>query len=230
MSNPILSIEVPSKSQEDILAVLDKAKSAEARRGLSAALGKRGEIELRKHFASRPSNKQGWKSSGFWRRRIRQATSLTSYDESGATVTIADPAMNQKIYGGTLRPVEKKFLTIPARREAAGVSPRTFGNQLMFIPLNGKGGGKLVGMLVKRPAASNAGATKRKRGKATKPKLEVYYWCVSSVWQAPDKNALPSDAQFMAALLEEQTRYEARRLGRSRSGAVGLAAVNNSLK
>lgn len=218
MSNTVLAIDVPAKSREQILATIDRVTSAEARRGLSAALGKRLEIELRRHFASRPSNKNGWRTQGFWRRRIRQATSLASYDEKGATVTIADPAMNQKIYGGPLSPVEKKFLTIPARSEAYGRSPRTFGNQLVFIPLDqfrtGQGGGKLVGMLVKRQPAKSRPVGKR-RGKAAKPKLEVYYWCVQTVWQAPDKDALPPTAKLEAALDEEQARYEARIIRRN---------------
>ena len=221
MSGAILNIEIPTRTVEEVRGVIARVASMQAREALSGALGKRVEIELRKWFAARASNKQGWKSSGFWRRRLRSATSLTAFDASGSEVTIADPAMNQKVFGGALKGVEKDFLTIPARPEAAGRSARTFGNSLVFITLNhfrtGQGGGKLVGMLVKRPA--KRGGVMRNRGRAAaKPKLEVFYWCVAAVWQAPDKKALPPDGKMVAALEDEQVRFEGRQI-RNAGGA-----------
>ena len=104
------------------------------RKPLHAVLGKRGEIEARAHFESRNSepNKQGWPRQQFWA-RIRTATAFTSADDSGAVVTIADPAINQKIYGGTITPKEGTYLALPAIAEAYGRSPRSLPNLTALI-------------------------------------------------------------------------------------------------
>src|SRR5437868_6486786 len=80
------------------------AASLEDRQPLNAALGKRAEIELRNHFEerNREPNKKGWDKLEFWA-RIRGATAFVSADKNAAHVVIADPAINQKIFGGTIK-------------------------------------------------------------------------------------------------------------------------------
>ena len=203
-----MSIEVEMPTNEgQIRAELERIRSAETRRRLNGALGKRVEIVVRGHFAKRPRNKKGWPSQGFWRRRMRNATALASYDHEGAEVRIADPAINQKVFGGTITPKEGKYLTIPARPEANGRSPRTF-SDLRFVPLRGRG--RLRGMLV-RTRQTFVKNRKQVGG-------EVFYWCVTQVTQAADPDALPSQVELDTAITDETGRFFAREWKRSGGG------------
>lgn len=153
-------------------------------RPLMAALGKRLEFELRAHFLLRNAtpNKKNWPRSNFWSKRIRNATQFTEATETVATVTVADPAFVQKLYGGTITPKQAKYLALPARAEASGRSPRLF-DDLIFIALKR---GDLAGMLVKK-------------GDQGGP----FYFLLKKVTQAADADALPKEADTERGLLEE---------------------------
>lgn len=181
-------------------------------RPLHAAMGKRAEIELRDHFQTRDAepNKMGWASLHFWG-RMRKATALGRVDDAGATVVISDPAMNQKVFGGTITAKEGKFLSIPARQEAYGRSPRMF-SDLHFVALSG---GR--GMLVQHYSTALTYFKRGKKEGQIKSKTEqgggVFYWLVKSVTQTADERALPEAEGFRAALLEEAQAYFDRQPG-----------------
>lgn len=168
------------------------------RRPLNAAVGKRGETELREHFRERNQepNKKGWPSQDFWN-RIRKATALAAVDESGATIAISDPAITQKIYGGDIVPKEGKYLTIPAIAIAAGRSARTFQNLEPLIRwMNGK---RRAIALVERKATHIAG--RQEVGG------QVFYWLVEKIHQRKDPRALPTREKMEKALREEAQIY-----------------------
>ena len=204
----LLTIKFTAPVRNAARELLTRMEPAQVLTEINAVRGKAGENVVREHFRSRPRNARGWKSSGFWNVRMRTATSLSHFDASTATVTIADPAMNQKVYGGPITPKEGKVLCIPARPEAAGRSPRTFPG-LQYIPLRGRG--KLVGMLV-MPA-------NRKLSKGDKP--DVYFWCLTHVTQFADKDALPPRAAFITAL-SDATEKQVTRALRGLNRAEGI--------
>lgn len=187
-------------------ALFSLIQGLEKRRPLHAALGKKAEVELRDHFARRDAepNSRGWKALHFWG-RMRTATSLRDINEDGARVVVADPAMNQKVYGGTITAKEGKFLAIPARQEAYGKSPRMF-DDLYFVALSG---GR--GMLVQTAQTALIRFKSGKRKGEVKSTEErgggVFYWLVKSVTQAPDPKALPEPESFRAALLATAQEY-----------------------
>jgi hypothetical protein len=169
------------------------------RRPLNAALGKRGEVELREHFLDRNQepNRSGFPKQDFWA-RIRTATALAAVDEAGATVAIADPAITQKIYGGEIRPKEGKYLTLAAIALAVGKSPRVFPN---LEPLVRWKDGKRRAIALYLPDPVGTAAGKDKSGASLGG--TVFYWLVLSVTQKKDPRALPPRAKFEAALLDE---------------------------
>jgi hypothetical protein len=178
------------------------------RRPLNAAVGKRGESELREHFRERNQepNKKGWPSQDFWN-RIRKATALATVDETGATIAISDPAFAGKTHDFTLKPVEGKYLTIPAIAEASGRSARTFSNLVPLI--RWRRGVRRAIALVERQATL---LRDRKDGAATEKKGElvggrVFYWLVESVRQKKDPRALPTREKMETALREEAQIY-----------------------
>jgi len=177
------------------------------RRPLNAALGKRGEVELREHFLKRNQepNKSGFPSANFWN-RIRKATALAAVDSSGATIAIADPAIDQKIFGGTIKPKEGKYLTLPALAAAYGQSPLTFSN--LEVLVRWKDGERRAVALAERRATQISFGGKRKDGSRSVKKGaevggQVFYWLVESVTQKKDPRALPKTEVFESALLEE---------------------------
>jgi hypothetical protein len=181
------------------------------RRPLNAAVGKRGESELRSHFLDRNQepNKKGWPAQGFWS-RIRKATALATVDETGATIAISDPAIAQKIYGGEITPKEGKYLTLPAIAAAAGRSARTFQNLEPLIRfVNGK---RRAIALVERQATQVSFGRPKVDGTRTVKRGDevggtVFYWLVESVRQKKDPRALPTRETMEAALREEARIY-----------------------
>jgi len=180
------------------------------RRPLNAAVGKRGESELREHFRERNQepNKKGWPAQDFWN-RIRKATALASVDDSGAAIAIADPAITQKIYGGEIKPKEGKYLALPAIAEASGRSARTFANLEPLIRwMNGK---RRAVALVERRATLTSDRKEKGSG-AVEKKGElvggrVFYWLVESVHPRKDPRALPTREKMEKALREEAQIY-----------------------
>lgn len=159
------------------------------RRPMMQAAGKAAETVLRDHFTRRDAegNKQGWPRRHFWNRVVRRATSFTGATDLEATVTIASREFSQKLYGGTIRPTNGKFLAIPltARAYAAGRPRLWTGASLHAVRLEG---GRL---LLRESLHSSLKGRKRDRGKRIEGG-EAQYLLVRSVNQKADPNALPS--------------------------------------
>ena len=195
---------------EDFVTPELKARAAALtdRRSLMAALGKRLEVELRAWFRSRNAepNKQGWPSQNFWD-RIRNATALTEFDNVHATVAVADPAFNQKVYGGTIHAKKGKALAIPAVPEAAGVSPLTM-NNLRLVVFKDSNRAALVSNIATNITIQRNGKIKARSSTISR----VIYWLVKSVTQSADPRALPPMPELFAALNAEATSWFKRNL------------------
>jgi hypothetical protein len=144
-------------------------------RRLMAALGKRLEIDLRKHFNARNAepNARGWPKQNIWRKEVAMHTALTEATDSRAVVTVASPAFAHKVFGGTVTPKRAKALSIPltAAAYAAG-SASLFPGKLKYAP------GRLL---------DEAGIAQ--------------YALVKSVTHRPDPKAWPEQAKLEASLL-----------------------------
>ena len=199
-------------ASETLAAIAEKVTSLQP---LNAALGKRAEVELRAHFEQRngQGNARGWPAQHFWA-RIRTATAFGGADETAARVVISDPAINQKIFGGTITPREGKYLALPAIAEAYGRSPRTMDNLMALIRYRG-GARRAVALVETQSSAISFGRARKDGSRAVKRGGaswggRVWYWLVKSVTQRRDEGALPPDEQMRAALLDEARQYLAR--------------------
>jgi len=155
-------------------------------RVLHQAIGAAMLSAVQEHFDRREHepNKMGAPKTGFWA-KISAGTSVTS-SETEAVVTIPAPIL-QKLYGGTIRPVNSKALAFP-------VSPRSYGKtaremradgETKFVPLNR---GNLVGIITSIEAKGVVG--------------EVLFLVVRQVTQAADPNAIPSTGSLMKAAMD----------------------------
>lgn len=185
------------------------------RKPLHAAMGKRGEIELRAHFAARDlePNAKGWPKQHFWG-QMRRATAYLSADANGAVVVIADKRINQRIFGGTLKPRETKFMAIPAIAEAYGHRPGEFD----FLKIHRFRSGALALVETDRTIV-RFGRTRRDGTRKTtvvgrSRRGRVWYWLARSVKQDKDPQALPPERIFTEAMLAEVDAYVTRLLAR----------------
>jgi len=183
---------------------------------LLQAAGEQLAKDLRAHFTARDKqpNAKGWPKRHFWA-NIARATSLTSVTDDSAEVVIDEPAINLKVYGGTVTPKRGKYLAIPAIPEAyqAG-SPRELPTDfLQFVPpKNGKSA-----MLIERD--NNVVIRSKGYRKALKRKGNqlgwggrIWYYLARKTHHDPDPDALPPTAALETSIYTAITDALNRRL------------------
>ena len=175
-------IQVTDNATPAVKRVIDSL-DAPARERLSKVLGEGLVTDLSKWFASkaREPNRRGWPKRGFWA-RIRRATALDYADATGAQVAISDPAIRLKVYGGTVRPKEAKWLAIPMTAEAYKAERPGLMVQPLFPLMIG---GRL--MLADTDDKSDD--------------LTVHWLLVKSTTHKPDPTALPTKQQMETSTL-----------------------------
>lgn len=136
------------------------------------------------------ANALGGKRTHFYSDAMK--ATFSSGDDEGATVTVAALGIRQRLLGGTIKPREGKYLTIPARAEAYGRRAREFQN-LKFVRLSG-GRGMLVA-----DGAGRAGHSSKKHIGSKEEGL-VYFWLVPSVHQDADPTVLPNEGAIRAVV------------------------------
>lgn len=115
----------------------------------------------------------------------------------GVAVSINHRAARQRIDGGTILPGPgKKYLTIPARREAYGRRAATVGVPLQFgFAPDPNRGGALRRALVAARAPSGGSVTSREPPGA-------YFWLIRSAEQAGDPTLIPTPDSLFSAMFE----------------------------
>lgn len=147
------------------------------------------------------------KHTGFWNRMLA-ATRADSTDEAGIISMPREVA--QRYFGGTITPKSGKFLSIPARTEAVGVSPRQMDN-LVFVVLGDAGPALVLKSDTHRAkqAGKNKGQLTPVTGAETATHGEgaVMYWLRASVDQEGDESVLPADGDIAAAAIHGVETY-----------------------
>lgn len=188
-----MTITITDNATAQVQAIF--ANPATARRRMQA-IGKRVEVDLRKHFDRKNSegNKRGWVRSNFWSKTVKRGTSFTGATENEATVTIASREFVHKLRGGTIRAKAGRMLAIPLRSQAkAAGSPGEWSTP---------GDGQLTFIRTKKGAYlfRNRGF----RGRGIKgQRLEAWYKLVASVRHLADPSALPEEGVLSAAVADQ---------------------------
>lgn len=216
----------------DALRIIENLKEGmRSADGCVKIIAKRVKDVYVSHFRAKNElpNKMGWPSRGTWA-QIARKTSVAYAFEDRAGISIADPIINQKVYGGKITAKTGENLALPANADAylAG-SPREW-----TTPGDGKlerkfyrKHGELRSMLV---AAQNyqritrKGETKRTKdaAKATEGKGRVWYWLVKETNPPKDPTALPPDdivLNMIQATAQEISRELMRREAQAHQGA-----------
>lgn len=176
---------------------------------LMKILGREGANRLKAHFRKKdreePSalGQAGDRRQHFWLQIMRSVQNPELINAgTGVSITISDPRLAQKIFGGTIRAKRASMLTIPVTPEAYGRAASVFEKET---------GIKLIFIVVGKGEFENAVlASKRDGG------LQTEYVLTPSVDQKADPTALPDQAEFEAALLARGQAW-ADRLEKSRN-------------
>ena len=140
---------------------------------------------------------------------IAAAAQATRWDEqpNGVEITITNPALGARWRGAEIRPVNAKFLAIPARPEAYGKSPREFDLQAIF-PKRGEARGPAIGWLVQVQDTERALKGGKRKGQlqrarkgetATHGEGGVMFWLVKRVTLQPEPEIMPTSADIVSA-------------------------------
>lgn len=206
-----LSIRVVS---DDAGPALERLRYYLAREECREAIGKGIARQIQDHlFAWSDShpNRMGGKRKNI----IAKAGKATRFEttDKGVLVTISNEAIAARYFGAEIRPVNAKFLTIPARTEAYGKSARDFKLKAVFP--RGREQSPAVGWLVAvedylRPLKS--GKRKGTLVKARKAEAGtvggggVFFWLVKRATIKPEPEILPDDEALGEAGIKEVTR------------------------
>lgn len=151
------------------------------------------------------ANKLGGRRTHFFSAAAK-ATSMQS-EPGGIRIVISSVGFRQRLEGGTIRPVNKKYLTIPARAEAYGKRAGEF-NDLKVIFNKA---GKPVGLAQADQSLVKIGRTRTDGSRKVTNKGEigglVLFWLVKKVTQRPDPTVLPTDRAIADAAITAGNTY-----------------------
>ena len=164
---------------------------------------------LRAHFAERDeqsTNRFGAPSSHFWSQVKRSVQQPELVGGDGVKVAINHVGIGLKIFGGEVEPVNKQWLTIPARAEAYNHRAPEF-NDLHFVFFRSG-----LAALVQNEQTSLGGrvhgsVTEKGRRKRETTGGGIFYWLVKHAHYDPDPEALPADSALEGAAVTEGEAY-----------------------
>lgn len=154
------------------------------------AAGRELANQLKNHFRRKDREEPNQLSSRrehFWRQmdRATQNPEQTGYNQ--VSVTVSDPRIAQKVFGGTIFAKRAGALTIPVSEQAYGRTASTFERETglkLFLLRTGKG------------SFANAVLAAKVNGG-----LEIEYVLTKSVTQQADPTALPERSALEKAIL-----------------------------
>lgn len=209
----MIRIQITTDAADARKFLVNVTGSLTKRRELNEVLAVRLRRELKEHFAVKnyEPNKMNAPKSNFWT-QVENSTDIAEVTDTGATVTIAEERFRLQLFGGTILPTKKKFLTIPLIAEARGKFASDYekdnGRRLFTIP-----GKRALFEQADQGVGQYApnGLKGRVRGKnrsfsvslAAKTNIRAVYALARSATIKKDPTALQTQEVLVAALQEE---------------------------
>ena len=165
----------------DIQQVVGRALSQEVRDHLIA-------------YSQTHPNRLGGRRSHYYAQAARTVRYQT--DNEGVTVAISQVGMALHYYGGVVKPVTAKLLTIPAIAEAYGRRAREFGN-LHFVRFKSGAMALVEDKEGAKDARSGRGIARKRGSGASKGRPRVFYWLARSTTHRPNKRIVPNRAELL---------------------------------
>lgn len=184
---------------DEVTPLLERVKTAAAAQGLALVAARAVGGLVKEHLYGLDVERHQ-----FGRHFYRQAgdSVTTGVVPQGAVVSVTQTGFRQRLFGGTIRAKNSRYLTIPAAPEAHGKRAREF-NDLDFAVVENPETGALQPALVRRAQTlikyrrvkGAAGVTLQAKPVATLMP-EVMYWLTPSVTQEADPSVLPYGEQM----------------------------------
>ncbi len=201
-----------------------------ARGAYKSATGEAGKLVLIEHFAGKEAEAAGASQTTGGRRKLghvglfadfARATSWQPTSD-GIVVSISHDAtrddgsaVRQRLLGGEIKPVNGKYLTLPARESMYGKRAAEAAVELKFaIAYDDELQKYRTALIAEKAATKEVGRVRKDGTRRTKVTAEagVYFWLVRRVNQRPDETVLPYDelmvervVSALAGWVEEQT-------------------------
>lgn len=196
-----MSLAIKVDIRDDARPTLERVRTVLRASQINPIVGRSGVNTFRSYlFAYNRThpNKLGGKRTNFYAQAAR-GTSFT-IEADGVTISIASVGIQQRYYGGVIRPKTAKFLAIPVHPKAHGKRPREMDLEVIFGE-----GGRPIALATKSTRAVQI--TQNKRGKIVKREVgrrgEIMFRLVKSVSQAPDPTVLPSMAEVARGIVTD---------------------------
>jgi hypothetical protein len=154
----------------------------------SAAVGPACMKLMQQNYRRQAPTKSGGKSTGFWADAARSTTWIP--DGAGVILTTTKIGVRQQYYGGTIYPVNRKFLTVPIDPDAHGKTAADFPDAFLIITRKGAFICEHVNQF------TPTGKQKKNAG----PVLKFLFKLVASVDQAANPGVLPTDEEFYSVI------------------------------
>lgn len=190
---------------------LRRLASESLKQELVPAIGEAGKRVLIDHFTTKQADPASHASAGRLGARpsglFADFARSTSWAENstGVELSVNHVAARQRYLGGTIKPVNSKFLTIPANSHAYGRRAREVGVTLKFMFAPDPTSGRMRPALVAPDAVTKPTGKERKDGTRRERTIRpsgVYYWLVRQTRQNPDPTVLPTDNDFFKGIQE----------------------------
>lgn len=191
------TIGVEGDARPQFARVIDNLRRPDLRKVMGRAIA----TKLRTHFSERDKtkpNKFGGKRTHFWgqvRRSIQQPELIGG---DGIKIAINHVGAAQRFFGGDIEPVNRDWLTIPARAEAYGKRAREF-DDLHFVFFRTG-----LAALVQNEQTKLGGGKKKKNETLGGG---ILFWLVKHVHQDPDPTVLPREDELRDAAFESGDKY-----------------------
>lgn len=180
---------------------------------------------LQDHFQdlerSRP-NKRGWRRQHFWGGARRSVQTPRNVAGAKVVVSITRPGIALLYFGGVVRPIVAKMLTIPAVEEAYGERARERSDLILAQRVNPDTGRLQLCLVEAEQTRVALGPKSKKTGRRRFRRTEsaggkVIYWLARQTRIPKDPSVLPTQAELeqaaSSAIASSVQRIEQRRGG-----------------
>lgn len=211
-----LTIEIEDREVRAKLASISQAIADDQ---LKPVIGRAGVNFVKQHlldYNSDHPNALGGKRTNFFATAGRE-TNFTS-EGDGVSLNISQTGIAQRYFGGTIKPVSGKLLTIPANADAYGHRAGEFDN----LELVGNRKYGFLALVERQSDAISIGRRRKdgsrgiKRGK--KLGGRIMFWLVPSVTQKADPDVLPGERELGEHIRGEVGVYVEQQLSRQGGG------------
>jgi hypothetical protein len=180
--------------KENVSQMLESLRESLTDKQLATAAGVGVQTAVRRNFLTLEGkpNKQGFPKTHFWNDAAKSTLLDLSAANSGrAIISINKIGVALQRFGGTVRPVNKKWLTISATSESYGHTASEFPD-LQFRQIS-----PVLAMLIRGQKVVGAlGRVKRKQVQGPTRAQQVLFWLVKKAVIGAHPETLPTDSQM----------------------------------